>query len=535
MPAIPPHESVPPLVVAIDVGTSSARATLFDGRGRNVEGAQARALYEMQTTSGGGVEINPEELINLVFRCLDELQARIKALPFKSGSYEIASVAACTFWHGLLGVDARGRAITPLYSWNDTRAASAARYLRGEIDERELHARTGCRLHASYWPAKLAWLRRTAPELFNRVSRWISIGEYLHLRLFGETVCSVSMASATGLFNQNAVGWDEEILSLLEISAERLSAVCDTDEHFTRLAAEYSARWPIFAEARWLPALGDGACDNVGSGCTSLDQAALMVGTSGALRLLWQARSVSIPRELWCYRADSRRFVMGGALSNGGDLFAWMTDTVKLGPNEEIQARLAQMEADAHNLTVLPFLSGERSTGWAADARATITGLSLDTTPLDILRAGLESVAYRFNAIYDLLVKAVGEPRELVASGAALLHSQTWAQIICDVIGREIIASGESESSSRGAALLALERLGAIQGLESIEAARGRLYSPDAERHARYVIARQRHEHLYEKMAGGSQWPVGGLPPEEHLARPSADDCLPTTNLKEKL
>ncbi|HEX8184550.1 MAG TPA: gluconokinase, partial [Blastocatellia bacterium] len=500
MPAISPQEPVPPLVVAIDVGTSSVRATLFDGRGRNIEGAQSRLGYEMNTTADGGVEINAEELIELIFRCLDELHSRIATLALKNGPREIAAVAVCTFWHGLLGIDASDRAVTPLYSWNDTRASSAARDLRGEIDEDEIHARTGCRLHASYWPAKLAWLRRTAPELFNRAGRWASIGEYLHLRLFGHTVCSVSMASATGLFNQNRVAWDEDVLSLVEIGADRLSPVGGIDWHFAGLASRYCARWPLLAEAVWLPAFGDGACDNIGSGCTTRDRAALMVGTSGALRLLWQAQSVTIPRELWCYRADHKHFVMGGALSNGGDLFAWMSETLRLEPREGIELNLAAMEADAHGLTVLPFLSGERSTGWNANARAVIVGLSLDTTPLEVARAGLEAVAYRFNAIYDLVVNALGEPRELITSGAALLRSQTWAQIICDVIGKEMIASAERESSSRGAALLALKHLGAISDLGSVEAARGRTYSPDLNRHARYVRARERHERLYETM-----------------------------------
>jgi gluconokinase len=360
----------------------------------------------------------------------------------------------------------------------------------------------------------------------------MSVGEYLHLRLFGQARSSVSMASATGLLDQNSCSWDEEILSHLGIAAEHLPPVCDADQHFTGLAARHAARWPALAEARWLLALGDGACDNIGSGCVTRESAALMVGTSGALRSLWQARAVSIPGELWCYRADRTRFVMGGALSNGGDLFAWMTNALKLGSGDEIEAGLAATEADAHNLTVLPFLSGERSTGWNADARAVIAGMSLDTTPLEILRAGLESVAYRFSAIYDSVAGAIGEPRELVASGAALLHSPTWAQIISDVIGREIIASGESEASSRGAALLALEHLGAVESLERVEAARVRTYSPDPKRHARYNEARRRHERLYDTMKNSGQWAAGGG--QDSFSLPDAHRPPPTDSKKEK-
>jgi gluconokinase len=233
-----------------------------------------------------------------------------------------------------------------------------------------------------------------------------------------------------------------------------------------------------------------------------------MVGTSGALRIAWKADAVEIPRGLWCYRADRRRFVMGGALSNGGNLFEWMRDTLTLGPVEELESQLAAMEADAHGLTVLPYLTGERSTGWRADARAAIIGLSIDTRPVDILRAGLEAVAYRFAAVYDLLVKEAGEPRELIASGAALLRSPAWAQIISEVIGKPIVVSGESEASSRGAALLALEAMGAIAAtsdLERLESPNGRSHLPDPERRSRYARARRRQDALYAALDRSGQ------------------------------
>jgi gluconokinase len=260
----------------------------------------------------------------------------------------------------------------------------------------------------------------------------------------------------------------------------------------------------VLAEASWFPAVGDGASGNLGSGCVTRERAALNIGTSGALRIAWKADAVNIPRGLWCYRADRRRFVLGGALSNGGNLYAWMQDTLNLGPPEEIDARLEQMGADEHGLTVLPFLSGERSTGWAAHARAAVIGLSLDSRPLHILRAGLEAVAYRIAAVYDLLAREVGPPVTVIASGAAVLRSPAWAQIISDVIGKEIIASAESETSSRGAALQVLEALKLIPDIEQVETAPGRVYSPDSARHARYVEARQRQDQLYDAIIARS-------------------------------
>jgi gluconokinase len=490
---------VPPLVAAVDLGTSSARALLFDGLGRSVEGAASSVPYEMSTMPDGGVEIEASRLVAIVERAIDDLLARASTLAPASGA-KIEAVAVCTFWHSLMGVDAEGRAATPVYSWNDTRASSAARELRDSVDERELHRRTGCVLHASYWPAKLAWLKRSRPEIYKRVAGWMSAGEFLYLRLFGEAVCSVSMASATGLFDQHKAEWDSPLMEVLEVVPERLSPLTDAEALSVRLRPEYARRWAALTDAVWLPALGDGACSNIGSGCVTRESAALMVGTSGALRVMWEAPRVDIPQGLWCYRADRRRYVLGGALSNGGDLFEWMRATLRLGEVEEVEALLSGMKADAHGLTILPFLSGERSTGWAGDARAAIMGMSLDTTPLEILRAGLESVAYRFAAVYDLLVKGIGEPASIIASGAAMLHSEAWAQIISDVIGKPITVSAESEPSSRGAALMALEAIGAIPALEQVGAAPGRTHLPDAERHRLYAAARLRQQRMYEAL-----------------------------------
>ena len=155
------------------------------------------------------------------------------------------------------------------------------------------------------------------------------------------------------------------------------------------------------------------------------------------------------------------------------------------------------MEPAAHGLTVLPFLAGERSTGWNANARAAIVGLSLHTRPLDILRTSLESVAYRFAKIAALLKQAVPGAREIVASGGALLRSPTWTQIMADVLGQPVITCQVAEASSRGAALLALEALGIISSIEEIPTAMGKRFHPNPERHRHYQEAMKRQDEVY--------------------------------------
>jgi gluconokinase len=161
------------------------------------------------------------------------------------------------------------------------------------------------------------------------------------------------------------------------------------------------------------------------------------------------------------------------------------------------------MEPDAHGLTILPFLAGERAPGWAGHARATIHGLSLATTPLEILRAGLEAVAYRIAVVFKLLRQLLPSEPQVVASGGALLHSSAWLQIMADALGRPVAVSEVQEASGRGTALLALEALGILKDLSEVPDFIGPVFEPDLERHERYLKAIERQKALYEKLIKG--------------------------------
>jgi gluconokinase len=112
--------------------------------------------------------------------------------------------------------------VTPLYGWADTRARADAEELRATLDEKAAHQRTGCRFHASYWTAKIRWLRRTAPESTVAVMRWLGFAEYLTQHLYNEAAASTSMASATGLFDTRRLAWDEELAAACGVSSEQL-------------------------------------------------------------------------------------------------------------------------------------------------------------------------------------------------------------------------------------------------------------------------------------------------------------------------
>jgi gluconokinase len=271
----------------------------------------------------------------------------------------------------------------------------------------------------------------------------------------------------------------------------------DVDAPLHGLAPDFAARWPALRDMPWFPAIGDGAAANVGSGCIGHERMALTIGTSGAVRVI-QDDVPHVPDGLWCYRVDRRRALLGGATSEGGNVYAWMRETLRLGEPDEIERAVGALPPDGHGLTVLPFLAGERSPGWADDAKATIAGLTLSTRPIEILRASLEAVAYRF-ALIERRICGQGDcPHRLIANGGGLLHSPAWMQIIADVLGRPVVASAEPEATSRGTALVALAALGALGALDAAPAADGTVYQPDQARHERYQAAISRQQGLYD-------------------------------------
>jgi gluconokinase len=496
---VQPEAAISPLVLAIDVGSSSVRALLYDAGCRQVQGTEHQLTYRLETTPHGGSTADPDVLAELVARCIDQTLAHAG-----DRARDIAAVAMTTFWHGLMGLDAAMRPTTPVLMWADTRSSEDARTLGREHTSFDVHRLTGCRFHSSYWPAKLRWMARTEPETFGRTSRWVSFADYLGLLLTGELSTSVSMASGTGLMNAATMAWSSDVAAISGVRMDQLPAIVDRDEALPSLRPEWRERWPVLARAKWLPALGDGATANVGAYCVGPDRIALTIGTSGAMRAIVDAApDLPLATGLWCYRLDRHSAVVGGALSNGGNIVSWLAD---LTGDRDVDALAAEAETvapDGHGLTVLPLLAGERSPTWDDRLGGAMTGLRLDTSAGEIFRALLEATAYRFSMIYDGLRDIVAPSHDIYASGGAALRSPLWLQMIADTLDHSLFAlDADAEASARGAAICALQAIGAIDDIRLDPGSGMETYAPSTERHAVYAQARQRQERLETALRG---------------------------------
>jgi gluconokinase len=433
-------------VLALDLGTSSVRALVFDERGGAVPGVLARRPTDLRVDDAGRAELDPDEVVAAVGECLDELAG-------KGELDQVGHVATSCAWHSVIAFDAAGRRLTGALTWADTRAAELLGEVRRRADVDRLHAATGARPHTLYWTVKLPWL---AAEITPAPAAYLGLAEHVTGALLGDPSASPSMASGTGLLDLAAVDWHPEALEVAGVGKDALPALAGHGWK-GRLGPEGARRWPALADAAWHLVTGDGAASNVGAGCVAPDLANINIGTSAAIRAVHRAEQAGpLHHDLWRYLVDDRRQVTGAAYSGAGNLHAWLREVLALPDEARVEAALATVPPGAGGVVVMPYHAGSRPPLDLAAGSGAITGISLATTPVEILAATLEAVCYRLAAGYEALAAALPAEPEVIASGGAVVASPWWQQTLADVLGRPVRVVDEPEASARGAAALAL-------------------------------------------------------------------------------
>lgn len=439
-----------PLVLSIDIGSTGTRGGVFDATGRPVRETRVRVEHSFRTSTMGRSEISPDLIYSGVVSVIDGAMANLPP-----GA--VAGVCLDTFASSLVGVEGDA-AVTPCYTYADSRPAVEIPGLRGSISEGRLQQRTGTRLHTSYLPAKLRWIARTQPDIFDLVSHWMSLGEYVYLRLLGVRGVAASTAAWAGMLNRHDAVWESELLAPLNLRAEQLAEVRMPDQPFTEIPAAIAKRWPALKDAVWFPAVPDGYANHFGSGHADSQTLMLSASTTGAIRMLVEGVPDSIPSGLWCYRVDRNHCLVGGALNDVGRAVTWLEGITKL-PISGTRNEYLAGPPNASSPIVLPFLTGERSTGWRGDARAIFAEVSAETDTAAIYRGTMEGVAMTYRRVVEQLSLISPELTSVIAAGGITTALPAWLEIVASVIGLPVRPLTIKRSTLRGNAVLALQQL----------------------------------------------------------------------------
>jgi gluconokinase len=486
------------VVLGVDIGTTAAKAVAVDATG--AMHASARAGYPLEEPRPGEAVQRPESILAAVMATVAEAAAASRQRGLR-----VAALCFSSAMHSLLAVDGAGRPLTPSITWADERAAAEAERLRATPEGRALQRRTGTPIHPMSPLVKLLWFRTHAPQLAAAARHWMGIKEHVLAQLTGDLVMDHSVASGTGLLRLATLDWDPEALSLCGVDAAQLPAPVPTTAVLGRLRPAVAARLGVDPAMATVVGAGDGPLANLGIGAVRAGVAACSIGTSGAARVAVERPTADAEGRLFCYALTERRWVVGGALNNGGVVLRWLRDALVPemgGGSEDLLLEIAaRAPAGSRGLLMLPHLFGERAPRWSALARGAYVGLTHVHRREHLVRAALEGVCLQMAIVLDT-VRAAGHAVHEVRATGGFARSPVWRQLLTDVLGVEVGFSAGSEGSSVGAALLGLVALGRVASLDAAGDGVGveEVRRPDAGAATLYAELRPVVDSLYEAL-----------------------------------
>jgi gluconokinase len=314
------------------------------------------------------------------------------------------------------------------------------------------------------------------------------------------------VASGSGLYDLRGGTWDAEALRLAQISPAQLPPLVEPAAPLP-VPPERLREGGLPEGCVVVPGGGDGVLQTIGAGCVAPGQMVAMVATSGAIRAVVDAPRTDERGRTWCYYLAEGRWVAGAAINNGGLVLDWLREQLATGGRRELRpeqltAWAEEVAPGADGLLFLPYLAGERSPNWNANARGVLFGLSLAHDYRHLARATLEGVAYRMRTIFEPMEEVAGAAEEIRVAGG-FVHSPLWLQIVADVLGRPLTTVESPEASALGAAQLALLGAGLVGRFEDLApmVATGEVVRPDGPRRARYARLFEAYQRLYQRVA----------------------------------
>ncbi len=452
-------------IIGTDIGTTGTKSVLFTPNGTAV--AKAMVEYPLHSPTPTTAEQDPEQIFAAVISTVQQVASQVEPA-------QIGGLAFSSAMHSLIAVAADGSLLTPSITWADNRSAVWAEKIKRETPE--VYHRTGTPIHPMSPLVKLVWLRHEQPEIFQRAAKFISIKEYVFYRLFGRYEVDYSIASATGLLNLSRLDWDVEALTLAGIRPEQLSTLVPTTQVLTGIAPALAQQMGLRSGTPVVIGASDGVLSNLGVGAVSPGVVAVTIGTSGAIRAVVDQPVTDPQARLFCYALTESHWVVGGAVNNGGIALRWLRD--QFGETEsQVAKRLGQdpydllielaatVPAGADGLLFHPYLLGERSPLWDANARGSFFGLTFNHTKAHLLRAVLEGILFNMQLVLQALQDFTGDTKQIQATGG-FARSRFWRQIMADIFNQPITIPEQFESSCLGAAILGLYALNQIDSLQ---------------------------------------------------------------------
>jgi len=476
-------------IITIELGTNGVRVFAFDLDGRVI--GSTKGHHPTFHTEPDYSEQDPEQIfITTLYLLKNLLNEHIH--PKK---YNVASICFCASMHSVLAVDKNGNPLGNAITWADNRARKEAQELRASAHGKSLYTATGTPIHPMSPLLKIAWMRQHDRERFNLAAKFLSIKSYIIHQFTGEYKVDYSIASATGLMNIHAIGWEEDALKYAGITPDRLPDLAPIFTPAGRLKKAYQQSLSLPAETKILIGSSDGCMATLGDGVLGEGKATITIEDSGAVRVMGPRVLKDDQMRFFNYLLTESCYVSGGPTNNGGNIFEWFTRQFgDFAYPYDIESSMqllieeaAKVPAGSDGLLFLPYLIGERAPIWNADARGAYFGINIKHERQHFVRATIEGILYEMYSIGKIL----GEQRNIksLSVNGTFGVLPFWTQMMADMFNRPVRTRQKSHSVSFGAYLLSATEMGIYKSLE--EAARTvelpDVFSPDKRHHAVYA------------------------------------------------
>lgn len=490
-------------IIGVDLGTTSTKAIAFNLEGSII--SKKSIEYPILNLKPSYSEQDPEEIFMAVLNS-------IKLLINENPNNNLIGVSFSSAMHSVIAVNEKGIPLTNCIIWADTRSNDYAKKIKNSDIGHKIYMRTGTPIHPMSPLCKLAWMKDNMKEIMDKAYKFISIKEYIFFKLFGKYIIDYSIASATGMFDIYDLKWNKDALEIAGITEEKLSVPVNTTYIIRGIINGYENLMNINKDVPFIIGGSDGCLANLGTNAIKPGDAAVTIGTSGAIRVIADKPKNDPKERIFSYILTNNHYVLGGPVNNGGVIFRWFRDNFSpleiqaakemgIDPYVLLTEKALGVPPGAEGLIFLPYLLGERAPHWDANSRGVYFGINIKHTRDHFIRALLEGIIFGVYDVGKALVDTTGEINTIYATGG-FARSKVWVQILSDVFNKKVVIADSYESSCLGAVVIGMKALGIINDIEEVEklVPISKEFYPDAKNHEIYMKNFEIYSRLYEKL-----------------------------------
>jgi len=462
-------------VIGIDIGTSSAKAGVFDFSGKII--GEAHAEYPVLIPQPGWREQKAEWWWKATVKLLRELTAKID---LKKGNLKGIAIT-----HQRLTFVPVDKRVEPIYNailWNDVRCSKEVEYARTAIGELEIFKKTG--VAPGYWSIyKILWLKNNLGEVYKNAYKFVLVPDFICYKLTGKLVTTQSAAILTGALDiHNPNRWCTDIIRALGVDEDKLvEEILPSGEIIGEITEEVSKATSLPAGVPVITAAGDQPCGTLGAGLRKEGQVAVNGGTSCTSEIISESLPrLDNPRNYYLEISPAGKYILETTIPSGGsDLMRWFRENFGHKLVEEavskgidiwtyIYDQAKYSEIGSLGVMLVPYFNSAGPPYWDLETGGVVIGLTTDTKCHHIIRAIMEGLAFEVKRHVRLLESGSGTKiNELLMYGGSS-RSDVWNQIFSDVVGVEVLVPETPETTSLGAAMCAAVGSGIYKSFEEV-------------------------------------------------------------------